>query len=278
MASPASSPANRLIAYRVHDIAAGSFPEIKSAPPDRWWMDVSMGGWPNRCLPLRIANQLGWFILNNEKFEAEWSGGRDLNAVTFLPPTGKPFYAQSMFGGGIITFVLPYLFRTPPGWQMLVRGPVNHLKDGIGPLEGVVETDWSTSTFTMNWRFTRERKRVKFEKDEPIAMIVPMRLGELEDIQPEVRNIESDPATLEEFRAWHRSRVQKVEQNKQRDGERASIEGHYVRGETATGHKAGEHRAQLRLKPFADLEPGHPVPLPQNGGVQRSWLARLMGR
>src|SRR6476646_3307515 len=157
-------PKNSLTAYRIHHIARGAFPVIKPAAADRWWMDVTFTGWPKRCLPLRLANQLGWCILNEQPFEAEWSGRNGLDSIRFVNGVGRPFYVRSMFGGGILTWVVPYLFRTPPGWQLLIRGPVNSLKDGIGALEGVVETDWSTSNFTLNWRFTRPRKRVKFEK------------------------------------------------------------------------------------------------------------------
>jgi hypothetical protein len=266
------------IAYRIHDIARGSFPEVKPAPPDRWWMDVTMEGWPNRCLPLRVANQLGWWILNDQEFTAEWNGKKDLTGVTFSPEGQKPFYVHSMFGGGILTWVIPYLFRTPPGWQLLVRGPVNYLKDGIGPLEGLAETDWSTSTFTMNWRFTREGKRVKFEKGEPIAMVLPVRLGELESLQPEIRNIESTPSLHEEFRTWYRSRLQKVAEKKQDNGSARDIEGHYVRGETVSGQKAPEHRPQLKLNAFTEVEAGHPAPLPQQKQESRSWVDRLIKR
>jgi hypothetical protein len=266
------------IAYRIHDIARGSFPEIKPAPPDRWWMDVSADGWPNRCLPLRIANQMGWWIVNDQEFSVEWNGKKDLASITFKPEGQKPFYVHSMFGGGIVTWVIPYLFRTPPGWQLLVRGPANLLKDGIGPLEGLAETDWSTSTFTMNWRFTREGKRVKFEKGEPIATIVPVRLGDLESLQPELRNIESAPSLVEAFRAWHQSRLRKVEEKQQQGGQVRDIEGHYVRGETVSGQKAPEHRAHLKLNAFTEVEQGHPAPMPQQNVERKGLMDRLIRR
>ena len=62
---------------------------------------------------------------------------------------------SSNFGYGIVTWYLPYLFRTSPGYNLWVRGPVNSPKDGIVPLEGLVETDWAEATFTVNWKITR---------------------------------------------------------------------------------------------------------------------------
>ena len=37
----------------------------------------------------------------------------------------------SHFGSGILTWHLPLLFRTPPGYDLLVRGPANHPKDAM---------------------------------------------------------------------------------------------------------------------------------------------------
>ena len=75
---------------------------------------------------------------------------------------------QSHFGEGVITWNIPFLFRTSPGYNLLVRGPSNWIKDGVQALEGIVETDWAVQTFTMDWKFTRPRRWVRFEADEPI--------------------------------------------------------------------------------------------------------------
>jgi hypothetical protein len=104
----------------------------------------------NRCLPLRIANQAGWFILNSHPLRVTWTGGNDLSAleVESLDPSVAP-PAASHFGSGILTWNIPYLFRTPPGYNLHARGPANWPKDGACPLEGIVETDWAVSTFTI---------------------------------------------------------------------------------------------------------------------------------
>ncbi len=50
-------------------------------------------------------------------------------------------------------------------------------KDGIYPLEGIVETDWSESNFTMNWIITRPNRMIVFEKDKPLVMLTPVARG-----------------------------------------------------------------------------------------------------
>ena len=79
----------------------------------------------------------------------------------------------------MLTFHPGYLFRTPPGWSMWAMGPPNHIKDGIQPLAGLVETDWLPFPFTMNWIFTRPGT-VRFEKGEPFCFITLMQDKQLE--------------------------------------------------------------------------------------------------
>jgi Family of unknown function (DUF6065) len=94
--------------------------------------------------------------------------------------------AVSHFGHGILTFHIPCLFRTEPGIDLLVQGPVNRPKDAIAPLSGIVETDWAPYTFTMNWQFTRPGIAVRFEKGEPFCHVWPLQRGALQTVEPEV--------------------------------------------------------------------------------------------
>lgn len=71
-------------------------------------------------------------------------------------------------------------------------GVPNLAKDGIAPLEGVVETDWLSFTFTMNWIFTRPG-RVRFEADEPFCFITPVNYRAIEAFEPEVVPIAANP-------------------------------------------------------------------------------------
>jgi hypothetical protein len=198
-----------LTAYRLAEY--DTFPEIVPAPPDRFWMDFSTGGWANRCLPLRIANQHGWHILNNCDFEAEWNGKPSLDAlrIRYLE-SGPHRFARSNFGYGVITWNLPYLFRTSPGYNLWVRGPANYPKDAVAPLEGIVETDWAEATFTVNWKITRPGWKVVFKKGDPICMIVPQRRGEVEAVAPRICNIESEPELMQGYRKWKESRLKFV--------------------------------------------------------------------
>lgn len=201
--SPADNPPV-LTAYRTHpDEPMPLVPAHRL----REWMDRTNSRFAYRCLPLLMANQAGWFLLNTHAVKVTWNGKNGPRSLKIEYLQAAKFRrALSHFGYGILTWVLPYIFRTPPGYNLLVRGPANYPKDGVSALEGLVETDWSTASFTMNWKITRPHEPVIFEQDEPICMIVPQKRGELESFQPVISPLKSDTDIETKYRLWQASR------------------------------------------------------------------------
>ena len=193
--------APRLTAKRV----SGQTMDLVPAPARRAWMEATPNRFANRCLPLLMANQSGWFVTTRYGVRATWDGGQQTRSllVEALDDTTEP-PARSHFGSGILTWQLPWLFRTDPGWNLMARGPTNWPKDGVVPLDGLVGTDWANATFTMNWMLTRPGMPVVFEPGEPICMLVPERRGDLERLDPRVADI--DDADGAAYLAWSASR------------------------------------------------------------------------
>ena len=268
-----------LTAFRV----PGRFPlRIVPAPADRQWMDVTTEGWANRCLPLRIANQTGWVILNDCEFEAVWGGKAGLDSMKILPKHGEmPGGVSSMFGHGVLTWDIPYLFRTPPGMNLLVRGPANMPKDGASAFEAIVETDWLPYPFTMNWRFLKPLKTVKFEKDEPICMILPVPRDAVERFAPQIRNLESEPELLKSYETWHERRVYAQTAMAEKTETKQQVmkkQGHYIRGEGHLGEHAHGHQTKVKVAEFESKEPPTEAVKAAAAGAGKSFLRRLLGR
>lgn len=239
-----------LIAYRTKE----GGPKLEVAPANRKWMNETSPGFANRCLPLRIANQAGWFLLNHESIEVVWNGQASVNDLTFLSGSLDGQFARSHFGHGILTWQIPYLFRTPTGYNLYVRGPTNWCKDGACPLDAVVETDWPTSTFTMNWKITRVGVPVRFEKDEPICMIFPIARGEIEKFQPEVRRISEDPELERKYKEWKLSRELFNRGSEDSTGSQQTWQKHYYLGTTLDGKEFAEHQVKLKVRTFKTFD------------------------
>lgn len=265
----------RLYAYELHQ---AEDMRLTTAPVDRTWMDTAPQRAPYRCLPLVIANQAGWWVPCPASFTAYWDGGlgKENLQITFDAPgetsglsslfapivvsADQPNPAvegdnriTSHFGNGVITFSLPYLFRTPRGINLWVKGPTNYIKDGVQPLEGVVETDWLSATFTMNWKMTRPHNYVRFMRGEPICMIVPVPRGLAEQLEPMYVPLDDNPELARDYRAWEQSRstfnadlarfqADAVKRGWQRD---------YMQGRSISGQEADEHQTRLHLREFS---------------------------
>jgi hypothetical protein len=240
----------QIIAYEIHD--STDMP-LCPAPTTRPWMDDPSLRFAYRCLPIVIANQAGWVIASPCKISARWNGGPDPSDLRLrFPGSPDENRIKSHFGHGILTFTLPYLFRTPPGINLWVKGPSNSFKDGIHPLEGIVEADWSVSTFTMNWKLTRSNRTIRFDQGEPICMIVPIPRNLLESLEPTITSIQTEPQLSAQFQTWSERRSRFSADLDQHDpaAVRRGWERHYMLGLDSNGRQFDAHQTKLHVRDF----------------------------
>ncbi|MEQ8844694.1 MAG: DUF6065 family protein [Phycisphaerales bacterium] len=237
-----------LTAYVVSDDTGWT---IEPAGATRDWMDKTPAKGAYRCLPLAMANQAGWVIPCPATVSMRWTGKDGPDALTIKAHDGPPSIDQfivSHFGSGIVTFRLPWLFRTPPKIGLFVRGATNYPKDYAAPLDGFVETDWSPSTFTMNWKIMKRGTEVWFRKGEPICMIMPYPMALLEWTEPRTSPAHADEPVQQAYQAWADSRQQAIARHQSGTD---TWQKDYMKGQTAGGTVApGHHRTRLKLKGF----------------------------
>lgn len=246
-----SHPEQPFIAYELHP---NTDTPLEPAPIARDWMDNAHLRHPYRCLPLVIANQSGWVLRSPAAFRAYWYGGPNKNDVE-LRFEGRPDNRiVSHFGSGVVTFTIPFLFRTPPGINLWVKGPANLPKDGIQPLEGVVETDWASSTFTMNWKLTRAFEWIRFERGEPVCMIVPIPRGLTETLVPKITPMAANPELKAEYERWEASRKGFLEGLATQDPAtlQRGWQKDYFQGKLPEGGTFPSHQTRLAVREFTE--------------------------
>lgn len=226
--------------------------EIRPAERPRDWMEKTVDRFAYRCLPLAFANQVGWDVLCPADFTARWNGKDDLKAVKIKFHGESSPAVSSHFGHGVLTFTLGYVFRTTKSHNLWIKGPTNSPKDGIAPLEGLIETDWAPFSFTMNWKFTRARHKVTFEKDEPICRLLPYPRHYAGKFDPQIKNLNENAKLYQQYVSWRESRMQFIEDLK--DSESAARkekwQRSYMKGEDQYGNVFAGHQTKSQMKVF----------------------------
>jgi hypothetical protein len=233
MSAPLEPP--ELTCYRLKDDA----PAIIPARLERDWMDATDQRFAYRCTPVSIANSSGWELIMPFSIEATYFGGNQTEGLQVRALDNEhraSDVAVSHFGHGVLSFHPGYVFRTSPGWAIWARGTPNSYRDKIVPLEGLIETDWLSTTFTMNWRFNRTGS-VRFNKGEAFCFITLVPHAILDDIQPRLLKLEDTPELKVEHDAFNESRRTFNRDLKVREPN-AVAQGwqkHYIRGQPLTG-------------------------------------------
>lgn len=237
----------RLQAYTVSDTSGW---EIRPASGKRDWMDATPDKFAYRCLPLVMANQAGWVITCPRTFSVVWNGKTDPHSSTLNFMDGQPpsKHIQSHFGSGVLTFSLPWLFRTETGYGIWARGPTNWPRENIQALDGIIETDWAPYTFTMNYKILKPKVEVYFKKGDPICHLLPIPLDMLESVQPEMLSIDENPQLKREFFEFSAHRSANID--KLKAGQEGQWAMDYMRGHKPDGTPVVGHRKAFKLNDF----------------------------
>jgi hypothetical protein len=181
-------------------------PNVHAGESKRKWMDDTNQSFAYRCLPLNIANMHGWEVRCHAPFRCYWTGGNAEQDLVIQSDAPKHLLPTNIFGHGILTFHVHALIESEPGWNTLAMGPLNHPKDGITPLAGVIETDWSPYTFTMNWKVTRPHMWISFAEGEPYCFLMPVKRNYLSEFEPTLECIDPDSEKGIQHYEWAKSR------------------------------------------------------------------------
>ncbi len=84
---------------------------LRTAQRGRQWIEDLPERFAYRCLPLAIANQVGWEILNPVPFTARWNGKDGLDAIAIKFHDESSALIGSHFGHGVLTFSMGYLVQ-----------------------------------------------------------------------------------------------------------------------------------------------------------------------
>jgi hypothetical protein len=148
-----------ITAYPLHD---------QPAP----WQPVDASAAPTNLVPVVSA---AWHLCCPVGFRACWNGGpkaEDIEIHLATESDSQPAFVQSHMGQGLLTFYPGYQCQTSGGQHLWVRGPFHAPKDGLAPLESLIEAALLPSTIAIHWQFTRPHQTIHFATGEPFATVL----------------------------------------------------------------------------------------------------------
>lgn len=168
--------------------------DVEPAKKMRDWMNDNPHSY--RCVPLSVANQIGWDIILDRKIVVAWSGGNEREHVTVIEGHES---AKSHFGSGTVTLDVGYTWHTPENTQLLVMPvPNDDNYNKFQSLTAIIESDklkypWFLSIRLINRGYTT------IEAGTKLCRVIPISIGNYEDITVK---IEEEPEEFVEYRAW----------------------------------------------------------------------------
>ena len=203
-----------------------------------------------RCGPYVHANSLGWWIFPATDLDATYHGDgkwtiheynkydeqQQEEYLSKLPPyeyktedgethdfvmTSRSYVDGGNADKNILQIWTGVILRTPPGWGLLIRSPVNAEEDYDRPWsiqEGVIESDWMDYDIWTNLVFKRTNELVEIRQRmwPPLAQIVPVRREAYDgkwDIDDQLITAD-DP----EWASWQDYNFKKWERMNEKDG------------------------------------------------------------
>ena len=203
-----------------------------------------------RCGPYVHANSLGWWVFPATDLDATYHGDGEWTIHEYnkydeqqqeeylskLPPyeyktedgethdfvmTGRSHVDAGLADKNILQIWTGVILRTPPGWGLLIRSPVNAEEDYDRPWsiqEGVIESDWMDYDIWTNLVFKRTNELVEIRQRmwPPLAQIVPVRREAYDgkwDIDDQLITAD-DP----EWASWQDYNFKKWERMNEKDG------------------------------------------------------------
>jgi hypothetical protein len=148
-----------------------------------------------KCLPIKIASQIGWDMIMPATFKVIWNGG-DKPSDIKISSEDDSFanFVCSQMGYGILTITIPYLFEVEEGNFLWFRGCTNNpISPNLFPIEGVVEYDWFPSNITMNFKITAPNVEIEIAKGAPYCRVLPYPKKYIQEFTPKYADFSGSP-------------------------------------------------------------------------------------
>jgi len=153
---------------------------VEPLPATRDWMDQSHGKHAYMCFPMSLTNRLGWGISFPEDIVFIWDGIDDTTPDHVKVLKGEQ-WATPKRGNATISFETGLVFKTDPNVTMLTMPVPNQFVAGAQCFTTLISTSFYMPPLPLAWKLTEANKEITIPAGTPVAAVLPISLGALEN-------------------------------------------------------------------------------------------------
>lgn len=137
---------------------------------DWWEKDQKTRQHARFCMPLLMANGLGYDILSPATFEVEWDGDESKDAKVNVLDKSSHSIVDNHSAYGSFTVQAQFIPKTEEGYFLYIKG-IPNIRRPFSVMEGMIETWWNPAHFGLVCLCNHAGK-FTIAKGEPLARMI----------------------------------------------------------------------------------------------------------
>ena len=229
---------NKIFVYRDGKNAA----EIEQISIKRKWMDKTDNKHAYQCMPVSLANTLGWAISFPEDISFIWDGICDTQDSHIKIIKGHR-YCSTARANATVSFNTYLTFKTDENITMLAMPVPNDFNENAQCFTTLISTSFYKSMLPIAWRILKPNVEITIPAGNPVAVVMPISLTELQNFEVDVQNA----SMLEKYKNEIQENLEYVKE-KSKFGKFTHL---YRKAKNSKGESVGKHELQnleLRTK------------------------------
>lgn len=222
-----------ILVYKDHNLSAN----IEQLSVKRQWMEKTSAKHAYHCLPISIANTMGWGVSFPEDISFIWDGSLDEDSSHVKILKGEK-YCSPKRGNGTISFITYLTFITEQNTTMLVSPVPNDFNENAQCFTTLISTSFYTSMIPIAWKIMKPNVEIIIPANTPVAALIPISLGQLEEYEMFIKK--EDQKFLQDYRRDEQQNLLFYKEHADK-GVFAHL---YRKAENYSGEKVGEHEVK----------------------------------
>ena len=173
-------------------------PEIRQSRIRRDWMDETYKKHAYQCMPMSVANVLGWELVLSEDVVVQWDGGNHVPKILSGEFSKNGFKQVHCSIIGMVSFAMGWVVRTEDNYSTWFSGSPNFIKEDAQALSATVPTFWWPDEVQMNWKINKIGTPVTFKAGDPFCFFNVYNNTVMPDVNVSVSNLWEDKELMEQ--------------------------------------------------------------------------------